>query len=100
MNCGCYSVNASDISPVLVALDAEIVTTKKVINAADFLCTSVAGRERLDHDELVTAIRFNVPRGYAMKYDKFRVRKSIDFAIVSLAYLYKLEDGVILSALT
>lgn len=30
MNCGCYSVNASDISPVLVALDAEIVTTKKV----------------------------------------------------------------------
>jgi CO/xanthine dehydrogenase FAD-binding subunit len=30
-----------------------------------------------------------------MKYDKFRVRKSIDFAIVSLAYLYKLEDGVI-----
>ena len=28
MNCGCYSVNASDISPVLVALDAEIKTTK------------------------------------------------------------------------
>lgn len=29
MNCGCYSVNASDISPVLILLDARIVTTKK-----------------------------------------------------------------------
>ena len=31
MNCGCYSVNASDISPVLILLDARIVTTKKTV---------------------------------------------------------------------
>ena len=37
MNCGCYSVNASDISPVLILLDADIVTTKKVVKAKDFL---------------------------------------------------------------
>ena len=95
MNCSCYSVNASDISPVLVALDAQIVTTKKVIDAANIFTTRLAVKDMLDKDELVTAIRFTVPQGYAMKYDKFRVRKSVDFAIVSLAYLYKLENGVI-----
>jgi NADPH-dependent glutamate synthase beta subunit-like oxidoreductase/CO/xanthine dehydrogenase FAD-binding subunit len=95
MNCGCYSVNASDISPVLVALDAQIVTTKKVVDAANFFTTKMSAKDMLDKDELVTAIRFPVPEGYVMKYDKFRVRKSIDFAIASLAYLYKLESGVI-----
>jgi CO/xanthine dehydrogenase FAD-binding subunit len=95
MNCGCYSVNASDISPVLVALDAEIVTTKRIVDAADFFTTKLAASDMLDRDELLTAIRFDVPKGYVMKYDKFRVRKSIDFAIASLAYLYKLEQGVI-----
>jgi NADPH-dependent glutamate synthase beta subunit-like oxidoreductase/CO/xanthine dehydrogenase FAD-binding subunit len=95
MNCGCYSVNASDISPVLVALNAQIVTTKKVVDAGNFFTTKLSVKDMLDKDELVTAIRFAVPQGYVMKYDKFRVRKSIDFAIVSLAYLYKLENGVI-----
>lgn len=95
MNCGCYSVNASDISPVLVALDAQIVTTKKTVDAANFFTSKLSAKDMLDKDELVTAIRFAVPEGYVMKYDKFRIRKSIDFAIVSLAYLYKLESGVI-----
>lgn len=98
MNCGCYSVNASDISPVLVALDAQIVTTKRVIDAANLFTGKLAVKDMLEKDELVTAIRFAVPQGYAMKYDKFRVRKSIDFAIASLAYLYKLEGGVIKDA--
>lgn len=95
MNCGCYSVNASDISPVLMALDATIVTSKKTIKASDFFTTTLVAKDMLDKDELVTAIRFDVPQGYAMTYDKFRVRKAIDFAIVSLAALYKLEKGVI-----
>jgi CO/xanthine dehydrogenase FAD-binding subunit len=98
MNCGCYSVNASDISPVLIALDAEIVTTKKVLKASDFFTTKLAAYDMLDPDELVTAIRFDIPEGYRMTYDKFRVRKAIDFAIVSLAALYKLEKGVITDA--
>ncbi len=95
MNCCCYSVNSSDITPVLVALDAQIVTTKRVVDAANLFTTKMAVKDALDKDELVTAIRFAVPQGYVMKYDKFRVRKSIDFAIASLACLYKLEDGVI-----
>ncbi len=98
MNCGCYSVNASDISPVLVALDADIVTTKKTIKAADFFTTKLKAVDMLDGDELVTSIKVNIPEGYTMAYDKFRVRDAVDFAIVSLASLYKLDKGVIKDA--
>lgn len=95
MNCGCYSVNASDISPVLILLDARIVTTKKTVRAADFFTTHLKAADMLDTDELVTAVRFRVPEGYTTAYDKFRVREAVDFAIVSLAYAYRMKDGLI-----
>ena len=95
MNCGCYSVNASDISPVLILLDAQIVTTKKTVRAADFFTTHLKAVDMLDADELVTAVRFKIPEGYTTAYDKFRVREAVDFAIVSLAYAYRMKDGVI-----
>lgn len=94
MNCGCYSVNASDLSPVMVALDADIITTKKTIKAKDFFTTKLKAYDMLDKDELITAVKFKVPEG-ANGYKKFRVRNAIDFAIVSLAYTYKLTDGKI-----
>lgn len=95
MNCGCYSVNASDILPVLILLDARIVTTKKTVRAADFFTTRLKAADMLDTDELVTAVRFRVPEGYTTAYDKFRVREAVDFAIVSLAYAYRMKDGLI-----
>ena len=95
MNCGCYSVNASDISPVLILLDARIVTTKKTVRAADFFTTRLKAADMLDTDELVSAVRFRVPEGYTTAYDKFRVREAVDFAIVSLAYAYRMKDGLI-----
>ena len=49
----------------------------------------------LNPGELIKAVRFEKLDGYTTGYDKFRVRDSIDFAIASLAYAYKLEDGVI-----
>ena len=100
MNCGCYSVNASDISPVLILLDGDIITTKKTIKARDFFTTHLRATDMLDQDELVTAIRFQAPEGMISYYDKFRVREAVDFAIVSLAYCAKVEDGVIRSVKT
>ena len=100
MDCGCYSVNASDISPVLILLDADIVTTKKVVKAKDFFTTHLKAVDMLDQDELVTAIRFKPQAGAVSVYDKFRVRDAVDFAIVSLAYSVQMKDGVIESAKT
>ena len=98
MNCGCYSVNASDISPVLVALDAEIKTTKKTLPAAELFTEKLKVKDMLDPDELVTEIDIPVREGVSAHYDKFRLRDSVDFAMVSLASAYELEGGVIKSA--
>lgn len=95
MNCGCYSVNASDISPVLVALDGTVVTTRKEISADRFFTTKLKSYDMLDQDELVTAVRLPAMEGYKTGYEKSRIRTSIDFAIHSLAWAYKLENGVI-----
>lgn len=95
MNCGCYSVNASDISPVLLALDGTIVTNKKEISASDFFTTKLKAYDMLDQGELVTAVTMPDLDGYVSGYEKSRIRTSIDFALVSLAWAYKLEDHVI-----
>lgn len=95
MNCGCYSVNASDIAPVLVALDASIITTKKTIPARNFFTTTLKASDMLDVDELVTEILIPKKEGYQSCYSKFRIREGLDFAIASLACDYKVEDNVI-----
>lgn len=97
MNCGCYSVNASDLSPVLVALDATIVTTKRSIAAAELFTETLKAKDMLAPDEIITEIDIPVT-GAAAHYDKFRLRDSVDFAMVSLASAYTVEDGKIKSA--
>lgn len=47
----------------------------------------------LDQDELVTAVKLPDRPDYVTGYEKMRIREAIDFALVSLAYAYKLEDG-------
>lgn len=95
MNCGCYSVNASDISPVLVAFNGTVVTTKKEIKAKDFFITKLNASDMLDPDELVTAVKIPDRSGYKTGYEKMRIRTSIDFAVVSMAYAYRIEGGKI-----
>lgn len=92
LNCGCYAVNPSDIAPVLLALDARIVTTQRKITAAEF-CSNLKVSDVLRKGELVTAIEVPAVEGAVMNYDKFRLRNSVDFAIVSLATLFSTENG-------
>ena len=53
MNCGCYSVNASDISPVLILLDARIVTHKENRKGGGLFYHPPGKQLMLDTDELV-----------------------------------------------
>ncbi len=96
MNCGCYSVNASDISPVLLLLDAQIVTTKKTLAAEEFFTASLDTKDMLEPGELVTEI-IVAPKaeGVVTHYEKFRIRNSLDFAIVSMASSYKLNGNIL-----
>jgi NADPH-dependent glutamate synthase beta subunit-like oxidoreductase/CO/xanthine dehydrogenase FAD-binding subunit len=95
LNCACYSVNASDLSPALIALDAEIITTKTSHKAADFFTEKLKAYEMLEPGELVTAVKIPIRKGYETGYRKFRVRKAIDFAIVSMATAVKKKSGTI-----
>ncbi len=94
-NCGCLAVNPSDIATVLMAMDATIKTSKRQISAAQLF--SGACSSYFDHDELVLEI-FVPATDATVFYDKFRVRESHDFAVVSVAAAYETDGGTIKSA--
>jgi NADPH-dependent glutamate synthase beta subunit-like oxidoreductase/CO/xanthine dehydrogenase FAD-binding subunit len=95
-NCACVAVNVSDLAPALVALSAKIRTTKRVIDAEKFFAVGRASTTVLDSDELVTEIEIPVPSEASIqRYQKFRIRRSIDFAIVSVASVLSLHGDKI-----
>jgi CO/xanthine dehydrogenase FAD-binding subunit len=94
-NCGCLAVSPSDIGIVLVALDANIVTTKRTLDAQSFFTASATGSTVLDPDELIIEIQIPKPPNRARQnYLKFTLRRPIDFAIVSVASIITVEKGV------
>lgn len=94
LHCACYAVNASDLTPVLIMLDATIKTTEREISAKDLFTQKLTVQQVLHFGELVTEIRIPKTVGET-HYDKRRVRDAIDFAIVSLANRFVMEDGVV-----
>jgi NADPH-dependent glutamate synthase beta subunit-like oxidoreductase len=94
-NCGCLAVNPSDIGIALTALDAKIITTKRTVDAQTFFTASATRSTLLDPDEVVTEIQIPKPqRGAQQKYLKFTLRTPVDFAIVSVVSVIKVEKGV------
>jgi NADPH-dependent glutamate synthase beta subunit-like oxidoreductase/CO/xanthine dehydrogenase FAD-binding subunit len=94
-NCGCLAVGPSDIGIALVALDANIVTTKRTLDAQSFFTASATESTVLDRDEVVVEIQIPKPRdGARQSYLKFTLRTPIDFGIVSVASVIALEGGI------
>ena len=98
-NCGCVAVSPSDIAPALIALDAKIKTTKRIVEAEEFFTVRPMKSTILDTDELVTEIRIPGPKqGSEQTYSKFRIRKAIDFPIVSVASVFDMDSCKITDA--
>jgi CO/xanthine dehydrogenase FAD-binding subunit len=95
MNCGCYSVNASDLTPVLIALDAAVRTTKKEVKASDLFGTGLRTSDKLEKGEMIKEVIIPKLPGYVTRYEKFRLRDTLDFAMASIAYAYKLSGNKI-----
>lgn len=93
-NCGCLAVNPSDVAAVLIAMDAEIETTERKETLEAMMKASHC---RLVEDgEIVTGIRIPAAmKEYRVGYDKYRVRDSHDFAVVSVASAYHVKDGIV-----
>ncbi len=91
---GCYAVHPSDTAPALIALNAKIITSQRMINAEDFFQVDVLKTTVLDADEIVTEI--HVPEssnGTRSAFLKFAIRKSIDFPIVNCAAMITSSAG-------
>jgi len=98
-NCGCIAVTPSDLAPVLVALNGTIVTTRRELAAADFFAVAPSSSTVLDPDELVAEVRLPAAAaGLRSWYEKFRLRKTIDFPIVSVAVVLHVDDGRVTGA--
>ena len=83
---GCIAVNPSDIAPALIALDAEIVTSKQTVDAENFFAADLEKTTILDDDEIVTEIQVPTPAaGIKSAFVKFAIRKAFDFPIVNCA---------------
>ena len=92
----CYAVCPSDLAIVLAALEAGVKTVRpageRTIPLADFYDTM---GPVLDPDEIVTEIRIPAPAANTVqRFSKFRLRESIDFAVVSVAVVLEVAEGV------
>jgi len=107
---GCVAPCPSDIAPVLVAMNATIITSKKPAGwkAADFFAppadsTATTNRREqinaLDLDEIVTEIQIPTPAaGTKTAYVKWAFRKAIDFPLVSAAVVATQSGGNVSAA--
>jgi xanthine dehydrogenase YagS FAD-binding subunit len=96
---GCYAVHPSDTAPALIALDANIITSRRTIRAEDFFEVGVGRTTVLDVDEIVTEIQVPAPaEGTRSTFIKFAKRASIDFPIVNCAVMISNSDGIATAA--
>lgn len=99
-NCGgCAAVNASDLAPVLLALEATIHTDRRAIPAERFFAIGPRRTTSLAPGEMVTEVTLpRPPAGTRQCYLKFRTRRSIDFPITGVAAVVSMADGVVTRA--
>ncbi len=91
---GCLAVHPSDTAPALIALDAVVKTSRRLIPAVDFFEVGVTRTTVLEHDEIVTEIQMKAPPADTKSsFVKFASRKTIDFPIVNCAAMVTLSGS-------
>jgi xanthine dehydrogenase YagS FAD-binding subunit len=96
---GCYAVHPSDTAPALIALNARVMTSKRMIHLDSFFQVDVEKTTVLDSDEMVVEIQAPEPTaGSKSAFLKFAIRKSIDFPIVNCAAMLTTSSGKVTAA--
>lgn len=80
---GCIAASPHDSAPALAALGATIVTSSREIPAEEFFAANGCRSNVLEDNEIVVEIR--VPKTEQSAFEKFALRKSIDFPLVNCA---------------
>ena len=96
---GCYAVHPSDTAPALIALNAGVMTSKRMIHVEDLFQVDVAKTTVLDADEMITEVQVPEPPAESRSaFLKFAIRKSIDFPIVNCAAMITMKSGKVAAA--
>ncbi|MDB9823280.1 xanthine dehydrogenase family protein subunit M [Deltaproteobacteria bacterium] len=92
----CFAVSPSDTAVALSALDAEIkIIGKKGERSVSIRDFYTPMGNILNKDELVTGIRIPLPHPHSRQsFIKFTQRKPVDFAIVSVASVITVKEGI------
>ena len=102
----CVAVHPSDLASCLLALDAEVrlrgAGGERTLSLADFYKLPEAGRRQetvIKDDELVLSLRVPaLPEGARSTYLKAMDRKVWAFALVGVAAVLRVEEGVVKEA--
>lgn len=89
---GCYAASSHDTAPALVALGATVVTTAREVPAEEFFRANGTRSNVLEDGEVVT--EFKVPKAPKSVFQKFALRKSIDFPLVNCAAAQQADGSV------
>lgn len=87
---GCVAASSHDTAPALIALGATIITSDREVFAEGFFAANGFRSCILEDGEIVTHVR--VPKSKKSVFEKFALRKSIDFPIVNCSAAYD-SDG-------
>lgn len=99
LNCGCVAVNPSDMQNMLIALGATVRTNMRSILAEELFCREARVSDVLNQGEILLEIEVpKLGKNTVAKYLKFRLRDSIDFAVVAVAWMCVCEKGLITEA--
>lgn len=93
----CWALNSSDLSPVSLALEAELTLVGpagvRVVAAPDFYRNDGIDYLNKERDEVLTAIRLPPADGLRSTYWKLRRRGSFDFPILGVAAAVRTARG-------
>ena len=89
---GCIAASSQDTAPALIALGATIITSNREVLAEEFFVANGFRSCVLEDGEIVTHIQ--VPKTKKSVFEKFALRKSIDFPIVNCAAAYGTDGSV------
>jgi 4-hydroxybenzoyl-CoA reductase subunit beta len=98
----CWAVNSSDLAPVMVALDAQLVLAgpkgERVVPAGRFYNNDGINYLTKQQDEMLTEVRLPNPDGWDATYHKLRRRGAFDFPVLGVAVWVRWEGARVADA--
>lgn len=90
----CRAAYSADLAPALLALEAQVQTTVRVLPLEELFNDDGAKHLALGAGEIVKAVRLPAPKGRS-GYAKVRSRGAIDYPLAGVAMALEVRDGCI-----